>query len=213
LEAALRERLARSRSYNPVKRALDIAISATLIALLSPLLLAIAVAIRVETRGPILFVQPRHGLRGRPFNIFKFRTMHSDRCDTAGTRQAIAGDPRVTAIGRYLRRYSLDELPQLWNVLKGDMSLVGPRAHPIGMMAGGKRYEELVPTYHLRHLVRPGVTGLAQVRGLRGPTHDPVPAKMRITSDLAYLGNRSFWLDMNILARTVVVGLRSARGF
>jgi lipopolysaccharide/colanic/teichoic acid biosynthesis glycosyltransferase len=213
LQVLLHERLREMRSALLAKRCMDVAVSALLLVLLSPLLLAVAALIRIDSPGPATFAQPRHGRGRKPFQVYKFRTMYINQCDRAGTIQAVAGDLRVTRIGRLLRRYSIDELPQLWNVLKGDMSLVGPRPHPIGMFAGGLPYEDLVPAYHLRHLVRPGVTGLAQVRGLRGPTLDPKVARMRVVSDVAYVMRFSMMLDLLILVRTVVIELRNARGF
>jgi lipopolysaccharide/colanic/teichoic acid biosynthesis glycosyltransferase len=127
--------------------------------------------------------------------------------------QTIKGDPRITKVGAFLRRTNLDELPQIYNVLRGDMSLVGPRCHAIGMLAGGVLYEELVPEYHDRHSMRPGLTGLAQMRGLRGPTDKPAKARARIASDLRYVENFSLLLDVKILIWTIVNEMRGGQGF
>jgi lipopolysaccharide/colanic/teichoic acid biosynthesis glycosyltransferase len=127
--------------------------------------------------------------------------------------QTIKGDPRITKVGAFLRRTNLDEIPQIYNVLRGDMSLVGPRCHAIGMLAGGVLYEELVPEYHDRHSMRPGLTGLAQMRGLRGPTDKPAKARARIASDLRYVENFSLLLDVQILIGTIVNEMRGGQGF
>jgi lipopolysaccharide/colanic/teichoic acid biosynthesis glycosyltransferase len=192
---------------------MDITISFTALIVLLPLLLSIAAMIRLESRGPILFRQVRWGKDGSKIKIFKFRSMYVDRCDTSGVAQTIANDPRITRIGRTIRRLNIDELPQLINVLIGDMSLVGPRCHAVGMLAAGIPYEELVPEYHLRHSMRPGMTGLAQMRGLRGPTDRPSKARARIASDLHYVGNYSIWLDLRIIVGTVYSELRGGKGF
>jgi lipopolysaccharide/colanic/teichoic acid biosynthesis glycosyltransferase len=198
---------ARSRSWTlpyelRAKRALDVVVAAGLLLFCLPGLLLIALAIKWTSPGPVLFRQMRYGRGGAVFEILKFRTMHVDRGDRSGVTQTRANDPRVTSIGRWLRRSSLDELPQLWNVLRGDMSLVGPRPHVPGMLGGGKLYEELVPYYFERLQVRPGVTGLAQVNGLRGSTEDAAVAIARIDSDLAYIAHWSLALDIRILWRT-----------
>jgi lipopolysaccharide/colanic/teichoic acid biosynthesis glycosyltransferase len=151
----------------------------------------------------VLFTQYRYGYRNHRFRIYKFRTMHTHLADRSGVRQTTDGDPRVTAIGRLLRSTSLDELPQLINVIKGDMSLVGPRPHVPGMLAASLPYEHLVPYYFVRHVVRPGVTGLAQVSGYRGSTTEARSAIGRISCDLEYIEKWSLWLDVWIILRTV----------
>jgi exopolysaccharide biosynthesis polyprenyl glycosylphosphotransferase len=186
-----------------VKRGFDIVVASLLILLLSPVLLTIALAVKLTSKGPVFFVQRRWGKGNVPFQLYKFRSMHVDLQDRSGIAHTVKNDPRVTAVGRFIRRTSLDELPQLFNVLKGDMSLVGPRAHVLGMHAAGVRYEDLVPEYFARHAVRPGITGLAQVRGLRGEVTDAEHAQARVDADLEYIRNFSVWADIRILLATI----------
>lgn len=195
------------------KRAMDICISMIALLLFAPLLVVIAIIIRVESKGSPLFAQIRWGKDGKKIRVLKFRSMRTDLGDPTGVAQTVRGDPRITKVGAILRRTNLDELPQIWNVLRGDMSLVGPRCHAIGMLAGGMLYEELVPEYHKRHVVRPGLTGLAQMRGLRGPTDRPAKARARIASDLFYIENFSVLLDIKILFGTLLSELRGGQGF
>lgn len=194
---------ARSKSgvdiQRALKRSVDVAGASLLILAASPLLIGIAGAIRLSSPGPILFKQQRYGLNAELFEIYKFRTMSVDEEDRSGVAQTRKNDPRVTSIGKALRRLNLDELPQLFNVLRGDMSLVGPRPHVPGMRAGGLLYEHLVPNYHLRHRMRPGMTGLAQINRLRGSTSDAKFAKARIEYDIAYTSSWSLVLDLRIL--------------
>jgi lipopolysaccharide/colanic/teichoic acid biosynthesis glycosyltransferase len=194
------------------KRYLDVTLALLILVLLSPFLLTIAALIKLTSSGPVLFKQQRYGISGSTFEILKFRTMRIDACDLTGIQQVSDGDRRVTRLGRTLRRSSIDELPQLINVLRGDMSLVGPRPHVPGMLAGGKLYEELVPEYFDRLRVLPGITGLAQVNGLRGSTKDASFAQARIEADLAYIQHWSLALDLQILIKTALCEFLSGRG-
>lgn len=187
-----------------IKRVLDPLLALLGLILLAPVLMLIACAIVMTDPGPALFSQWREGRNGVPFRIWKFRTMYHHLGDAAGIRQVRTNDARITPLGRFLRRYSLDELPQLYNILLGEMSLVGPRPHPLGMLAGGRRYDELVPYYRLRRAIRPGLTGWAQCNGLRGSTEDAASARARIDHDLAYIQNFSLLLDLRIIVRTVI---------
>lgn len=196
-----------------VKRAFDIVVSGLVLALLLPFFAAIAAMIVYENRGPVFFSQLRWGQGGKLIRIYKFRSMRADMCDVTGVAQTTENDPRVTRMGAFLRKTNLDELPQLINILKGDMSLVGPRCHVPGMLGAGKLYEDLVENYHLRHLVRPGLTGLAQVSGYRGPTDREEAARGRIAHDFDYIRNFSIISDMHILVRTVVNEIRGGTGF
>ena len=194
------------------KRTVDVLGASFGLLILAPLLVGIAVAIKATSPGPIFFRQKRYGFHNRRFWIYKFRTMHTHLGDQKGTRQTTTDDPRVTSIGRILRKSSLDELPQLINVLKGDMSLVGPRPHVPGMLAGGMLYEELTPYYFQRHHMRPGITGLAQVSGYRGGTTVPLSAIERLDRDLQYIETWSLGLDTRILVRTVIREFISGSG-
>ena len=196
-----------------VKRIMDVSLALLALFILLPLLLTIAAAIRLESPGPIFFRQIRWGRDGRPIRIFKFRSMYRETCDHSGIAQTTPNDPRVTRLGRIIRRINVDELPQLLNVISGDMSLVGPRCHAMGMLAAGKPYEDLVPDYHERHAMRPGMTGLAQMRGLRGPTDRPSKARARIACDLYYIDNYSIWLDLRIIVGTLYREFRGGAGF
>lgn len=188
------------------KRAVDIALSALALAVLSPVLAVAAMAIRAESPGPVIFRQKRFGLAGRPIEVLKFRSMRAASCDPTGERRTLARDPRVTRVGRVLRRFSIDELPQLINVLRGDMSLVGPRPHPLHMRVGELYYFDAVERYRTRHLVKPGITGWAQVNGSRGEVDTIEKARRRVGLDLWYLENWSVWLDVRIIARTLLGG-------
>jgi len=182
------------------KRAFDLVVATVGLFAIVPFLLAIALAVRIESPGPVLFSQTRGGFNGRAFRILKFRSMHVAE-DGSTVAQATAGDPRVTRIGRWLRRSSADELPQLINVIRGDMSLVGPRPHAL---AHDLLYSSLISSYPYRHHVKPGLTGWAQVNGFRGETRTVDVMKRRVELDLWYATNWSFWLDLRILFRTVL---------
>jgi lipopolysaccharide/colanic/teichoic acid biosynthesis glycosyltransferase len=203
----------RNRLQLGLKRAFDIFGATSALVILFPVLLTIALLIVIDDGGPIFFRQIRWGLKGSKITVYKFRSMRTDLCDPTGIEQTVKGDRRVTRIGAFLRKTNIDELPQLLNVIKGDMSLVGPRCHAINMRAAGMLYEELVPEYHYRHLMRPGITGLAQTRGWRGPTERPTKARARIASDIYYIRNFSLWLDMKILFGTLLSELRGGTGF
>jgi exopolysaccharide biosynthesis polyprenyl glycosylphosphotransferase len=195
------------------KRLFDIVISSAALLFFAPLLIVVAIAIKVTSPGPVLFHQYRYGYRNRLFKIYKFRSMRTDACDVAGVRQAVQGDSRITPVGRLLRKTSLDEIPQLINVIKGDMSLVGPRPHVPGMLAANLPYEDLVPYYFQRHIARPGITGLAQVSGCRGSTIEPNRAISRIDYDLDYVEKWSLRMDIMIIARTIRREFLSGSGF
>lgn len=196
-----------------IKSIEDRILGALLLLLSAPLLALIAVAIRLDSRGPALFKQERFGFNNNGIRVFKFRTMSADKTDATGAARTTRGDQRVTRVGRVLRRLSLDELPQLLNVLLGDMSLVGPRPHVMAMMAGERLYHEAVGDYFLRHRVRPGMTGWAQVHGLRGEIDTPEKARARVAYDLWYIDHWSFWLDIKILFMTAWVVLSGKNAY
>ncbi len=196
-----------------LKRGLDLFGSATGLFLLLPLFAFVAIVIKVTSRGPVFFRQQRYGLNGTLFTVLKFRTMFVEQCDPSGLQQTVANDPRVTWFGRFLRRSNFDELPQLINVLRGEMSLVGPRPHVPGMLAAGVPYEIFDKRYMSRHAVQPGLTGLAQVKGYRGETDDFQAAHTRLMLDLKYIETQSFALDVKIVAVTIVTEFFSGRGY
>ena len=187
-----------------VKRCFDVVGAASLLLLLSPLMLLTALLIKLDSHGPALFFQTRNGFNGRAFRIVKFRTMHVLE-DGNVIRQVTRSDPRVTRLGRWLRRTNIDELPQLFNVLYGDMSLVGPRPHAA---AHNSEYEKLIADYAFRHHVKPGITGWAQVNGYRGETPTTDLMSKRVELDRWYISNWSMWLDIAILFRTLILGLQ-----
>ncbi|GJD50836.1 UDP-glucose:undecaprenyl-phosphate glucose-1-phosphate transferase [Methylobacterium crusticola] len=191
------------------KRTLDLVLAGAALVLLMPLLALIAVLITRDSRGPVIFRQNRVGFGNRPFQVWKFRTMTCCE-DGPVVRQARRDDPRVTRVGRFLRRSSLDELPQLVNVLRGEMSLVGPRPHAI---AHDAQYSGLIAGYPDRHAVKPGITGWAQVRGSRGETPDVAAMKHRVDLDLAYIESWSILLDLVILVMTVREIFRTHRAY
>jgi lipopolysaccharide/colanic/teichoic acid biosynthesis glycosyltransferase len=187
------------------KRVFDIVVTAPALILLAPLLMVVALAIKLESPGRVFFVQVRMGRGNRLFNVYKFRSMRADLCDHAGNRSAARDDDRITAVGRFIRATSIDELPQLINVLLGDMSLVGPRPHALGSLAGDRLFWEVDHRYWHRHATKPGITGLAQVRGFRGATHEREDLANRLQADLEYLSGWSIWRDLGILLATLKV--------
>ncbi len=185
-----------------VKRLFDITVATVSLIVLLPLLLVSALIIKLESPGPVLFVQTRIGLGNRMFKMRKFRSMRVDRCDSDGTTSTQRDDDRITRFGGFMRRTSLDELPQLINVLLGDMSIVGPRPHALGSRAEDKLFWEIDERYWHRHAAKPGLTGLAQVRGYRGATIRESDLTHRLQADLEYLNDWSIWRDVKILFMT-----------
>lgn len=195
------------------KMVFDFCAALVLLLVLSPLLCVVAIAIKLDSRGSVLFRQPRTGLNDRPFICFKFRTMYHATADIVGARQTERNDPRVTRVGYWLRRLSIDEVPQLLNVLRGEMSLVGPRPHAVATQAGDRPLAEAVVNYSLRHCIRPGITGWAQVNGARGPVNSLADIERRVTFDLEYIARWSLRLDLRILMMTVRNEIFSSRAF
>jgi Undecaprenyl-phosphate glucose phosphotransferase len=185
-----------------IKRGEDLLIAGTALLFLSPVLLLTALLVRLSSPGPIFFVQPRIGFNNELIKVLKFRTMYAEQSDLKAEQTTTADDPRVTPIGRVLRRLSLDELPQLFNVIRGDMSLVGPRPHATHMKVGDRYYQDAVRGYAGRHRVKPGITGLAQVKGVRGEIRTVDRAKLRVEYDTKYIDGWSVWLDLWILTLT-----------
>jgi exopolysaccharide biosynthesis polyprenyl glycosylphosphotransferase len=196
------QRAALSPAEQAVKRGVDIIVSLVGLICFSPILLAAAIAIRLESPGPALFRQTRHGFNGRPFGMYKLRSMTVMENGDVVLRQAQKRDERITRIGRWLRRLSIDELPQLINVLIGDMSIVGPRPHA---SAHERYFTSAVEKYAFRHHVKSGITGWAQVCGARGETDTLDKVRRRVELDLWYINNWSIWLDFSIMVRTAFV--------
>ncbi|KKC25153.1 undecaprenyl-phosphate glucose phosphotransferase [Sphingomonas sp. SRS2] len=191
------------RDFNRILKAVEDRVLAILgLVLLSPLLLLTALIIKLTSPGPVLFRQQRFGFNNVKISVLKFRSMYIDRQDVSGAERTTRGDPRVTPFGRIIRRLSIDELPQLFNVLTGEMSIVGPRPHATLMMVGDSYYFEAVRGYAARHRVKPGITGLAQVRGLRGEISTIERAKRRVEYDMYYIENWSLLLDLRIVLET-----------
>lgn len=199
--------------HSVAKRGLDIVLSLVALILLAPLFAAIAIAIKLDSPGDVFFRQKRLGFKNETFHIYKFRTMRSDQADADAQTLVTRGDSRVTRVGKILRSSSLDELPQLWNVLKGDMSLVGPRPHALKAKAANQLYDEAVAEYAVRHRVKPGITGWAQVNGWRGETDTVEKIKNRVEHDLYYIDNWSFTFDLRILLMTTVCGFFGRNAF
>lgn len=185
-----------------LKEMIDRSLAFVGLVILLPLLLLVAFAIKAESKGPVLFRQKRFGFNNNEISVLKFRSMYTDKQDVTGAERTQKGDPRITFVGRIIRRTSIDELPQLFNVLKGDMSLVGPRPHATQMRVGDKFYFDAVKGYASRHRVKPGITGLAQVRGLRGEIATIERARKRVEYDVYYIENWSPLFDLRIMIET-----------
>jgi Undecaprenyl-phosphate glucose phosphotransferase len=186
----------------------DKLLSGLLLLLVGPLMLCIALLIKIDSPGPVFFKQKRYGFSNRPITVWKFRTMYHDRMDELGLQQVMQNDPRITRIGLWLRRRSLDELPQLINVFLGDMSVVGPRPHALMCGIAGRLFEEVVEEYVARHRVKPGITGWAQVHGWYGAADTEEKIRQRVKHDLYYIDNWSVFLDLKIILMTFLVVLR-----
>jgi len=186
-----------------VKRGEDLLLGSIAFVFLAPLMGIAALLVKMSSPGPVLFVQPRVGFNNEVINVLKFRTMYADQTDVGARETTTKDDPRVTRVGKVLRKLSIDELPQLLNVMKGDMSLVGPRPHALEMRVGDRYYQDAVRGYAGRHRVRPGITGLAQVKGLRGEIRTVERAKRRVELDKEYIDRWSLLLDLYIMIATV----------
>ncbi len=184
------------------KRAIDIGLTGMAVLIGLPLIAVISALIKLDSRGPVFFKQKRYGFQNEIINVLKFRTMYVDREDADAEKLTSRNDPRVTRVGKWLRRFSLDELPQLFNVMRGEMSLVGPRPHAMSAKAGGILYEDVIATYGLRIKVKPGLTGWAQVNGARGNTETEEDLKKRVAHDLYYIEYWSVALDLRIILMT-----------
>ncbi len=187
-----------------VKRAFDIVFSLIGIVVFSPVMLATAVAIKLDSRGPVLFKQKRHGFNNEEIEVYKFRSMYADKSDPTAKKTVTKNDPRVTRVGRFIRKTSIDELPQFFNALFGSLSLVGPRPHAVAAQSHNLLYTEVVDGYFARHRVKPGVTGWAQINGWRGEMDTDEKIRMRTEYDLYYIENWSLWLDLKILLLTPI---------
>jgi exopolysaccharide biosynthesis polyprenyl glycosylphosphotransferase len=187
------------------KRVFDLVFASLALVIFMPLMILVALGIKATSPGPIFFRQLRVGQGNRQFRIFKFRSMHVDQEDQAGDRSVGRVDDRITPIGKFIRRTSIDELPQIFNVLRGEMSVVGPRPHALGSLAGDALFWRASQQYWMRHALKPGITGLAQIRGFRGATVRPEDLERRVRSDLEYLSSWSLWNDVMILLKTLRV--------
>jgi Undecaprenyl-phosphate glucose phosphotransferase len=195
------------------KRLLDLTLGMVLLILLLPVIAVVALAVKLDSPGPVLFRQPRLGFNDRPFTVLKFRSMYANASDLMAMQQTSRSDPRVTRIGKWLRKLSLDELPQLFNVLAGDMSLVGPRPHAPQTRAGGRLLKDVMAEYVIRHQVKPGITGWAQINGSRGELVTTEDLRRRVNYDLEYIQKWSVWFDIRIIVTTVLREVFSKHAF
>jgi len=195
------------------KRILDLSVAASVAVIGAPFLLLIALCIKLDSPGPVLFRQKRYGFNHQLIDVFKFRTMYVDQADENADTLARPGDPRITRVGAILRRFSIDELPQIFNVLLGEMSIVGPRPHALHAKAGNVLYEDVIDQYAVRHKVKPGITGWAQVNGWRGETRDEASLLGRLEHDLYYIDNWSLLFDISIMMRTTFTVIRGENSY
>jgi Undecaprenyl-phosphate glucose phosphotransferase len=196
-----------------LKDCIDRVLATIAIIVFSPVLAATALAVKLDSKGPVLFKQKRFGFNNEVIEVYKFRSMYADKSDFAATKQVTKGDPRVTKVGRIIRKSSLDELPQLFNVLAGDLSLVGPRPHATRASAAGSLYDEVVDGYFARHKVKPGITGWAQINGWRGETDTVEKIEQRVKHDLEYIDRWSLGFDLYILAKTPLSLLKTENAY
>ena len=195
------------------KRGFDIVFSLLGIILFSPIMIATAIAIKLDSKGPVLFMQKRHGFNNEEINVYKFRSMYVEQCDPTAKQAVTKDDPRVTRVGRFIRKTSIDELPQFFNALNGSLSLVGPRPHAVAGQTRNRLYHEVVDGYFARHKVKPGVTGWAQINGWRGEIDSDEKIRMRTECDLHYIENWSLWFDLKILFLTPISLLKSENAY
>jgi exopolysaccharide biosynthesis polyprenyl glycosylphosphotransferase len=196
-----------------IKAVEDKIIASLAVVALSPVMLLVALAIKLDSKGPVLFKQKRFGFNNELIEVFKFRSMYHESSDVDAARLVTKGDLRVTRIGRFLRKSSLDELPQLFNVLRGELSLVGPRPHATKAKAADKLYNDVVDGYFARHRVKPGITGWAQINGWRGETDTAEKLQRRVEHDLYYIENWSLMFDLYILWRTPIALLKTESAY
>jgi Undecaprenyl-phosphate glucose phosphotransferase len=195
------------------KRVFDIFFSLIGIIVFSPIMIATAIAIKLDSKGPVLFKQKRHGFNNEEIDVYKFRSMYTDRADPTAKNAVTKNDPRVTRVGRFIRKTSIDELPQFFNALLGSLSLVGPRPHAVAAQSHNKLFNEVVDGYFARHRVKPGVTGWAQINGWRGEIDSDDKIKKRTEFDLYYIENWSLWFDLKILLLTPVKLLNTENAY
>src|SRR5581483_3230048 len=192
----------------------DKIVGSLLLIAVSPIMLFTAIAIKLESRGPVFFKQKRYGFNNELIEVYKFRSMYVDQCDATASKLVKKGDPRVTKVGAFIRKTSIDELPQLINVVfKGNLSLVGPRPHAVNQKVENRQFDEAVDGYFARHRVKPGITGWAQINGWRGELDSSDKIKSRVEHDLYYIENWSLMFDFYILARTPIALLKSENAY
>jgi Undecaprenyl-phosphate glucose phosphotransferase len=197
-----------------IKSAFDRFVGALALVFLSPIFLLVAAAVKLDSKGPVFFRQKRYGFNNELIEVFKFRSMYTDKLDHTASKLVTKDDPRVTRVGRFIRKTSIDELPQLFNVVfSGNLSLVGPRPHAVHAKAADRQYDEVVDGYFARHRVRPGITGWAQINGWRGETDTPEKLQHRVEHDLYYIENWSLFFDVYILARTPFALLKAENAY